>query len=60
MRYTSTMEHKMDAIKDTRVQVRLPAVLRGKLAEEAGPHGTLSNVMRYILEQYFTKKARRS
>jgi len=44
----------MNTIKTTRLGIRLTAVLRGKLAEEAGPHGSLSSVARMIIERYFS------
>lgn len=39
--------------KDTRIAVRVSAVLRGQLLEEAGDYGTLSTVVRVILENHF-------
>jgi hypothetical protein len=59
MAYTPDMEGYMEAQKTTRLDMRITAVLRGKLAEEAGPHGSLSGVARWIIERYFAKKDRR-
>jgi len=52
----------MSTIKTTRIAVRVSAVLRGRLVEEAGSYGNISNVVRVILERHFltpTKGARR-
>ena len=43
----------MQAVKTTRITFRANAVLRGKLAEAAGDYGSLSNVVRVILERHF-------
>lgn len=40
-------------MKTSRVTVRISDVLRGKLMEETGDYGTLSNVLRVILARYF-------
>lgn len=48
-----------DAVRSTKIYVRVGAVLRGKLVEEAGDYGNISNVVRVILEKYFLKQARR-
>ena len=45
--------------KDTRVDIRMGAVLRGQLAEEAGEYGNIATVARKILERYFAKKGKR-
>ena len=42
--------------KTSRINVRVSDVTRGKLVEQAGPHGTISNVVRAIVEQYFIKQ----
>ena len=47
----------MQAVKTTRITFRANAVLRGKLAEAAGDYGSLSNVVRVILERHFLKAA---
>lgn len=52
----------MTAQNTTRLTIRLSAVLRGKLAEEAGDYGKLSTVARVILERALltrTKKVTR-
>jgi hypothetical protein len=43
----------MGAQKTTRIDIRIDPVLRGKLAEEAGPHGSLSSVAREILQKHY-------
>lgn len=44
-----------------RITFRASDVLRGKLIEEAGDYGNVSNVVRVILERYFqlNKKVKR-
>ncbi len=44
----------METPKTTRLDIRLTPVLRGKLAEDAGPHGSLSSVAREILEKHYS------
>ena len=44
--------------KDAKITVRVGAVLRGKLIEEAGDYGNISNVVRVVLEKYFSKVKR--
>ena len=41
--------------KDAKITVRIGSVLRGKLIEEAGDYGNISNVVRVVLEKYFAK-----
>lgn len=53
------MEDLAHMNKDTKITVRIGAVLRGKLVDEAGDYGNLSNVVRVILERYFMKRATR-
>ena len=45
----------MEIAKTTRLDIRLTAVIRGKLAEEAGPYGSLSGVARRIIEAHYLK-----
>jgi hypothetical protein len=45
--------------KDTKITVRVGAVLRGKLIEEAGDYGNISNVVRVILESFFLRRSKR-
>ena len=49
------MDDMNDAARTTKINVRVSAVLRGKLIEEAGDYGNVSNVVRVILEKYFTR-----
>ena len=53
------MEDMNDAARTTKINVRVSAVLRGKLVEEAGDYGNVSNVVRVILEKYFMKRSTR-
>lgn len=39
--------------KTSRLDMRITDVIRGKLAEDAGPHGSLSSVARSIIEQHY-------
>ena len=39
-----------------RITIRVSDVLRGKLIEEAGDYGTISNVVRLIVERFFETK----
>ena len=43
-------------MKDTRVNVRLTAVMRGHLAEAAGEHSSMSSVVRRVLEMWIAQK----
>lgn len=45
----------MATTKTTRLDIRLTPVIRGKLAEDAGPYGSLSGVARRIIEQHYGK-----
>jgi hypothetical protein len=38
--------------KTTRLNLRVTAVQRGKLAEAAGPHGSLSSVVRMLIDRF--------
>ena len=49
----------MKPLKTSRVTVRVTDVVRGKLVEEAGHYGTISNVVRAIVEKYYAKGARK-
>ncbi len=41
----------------TRIEIRITTLLRGKLAEDAGPYGSLSRVARTILEAHYARRA---
>jgi hypothetical protein len=41
-----------------KIVFKVSSVLRGKLVEEAGDYGNISNVVRVILEKYFAKVKR--
>lgn len=45
----------MANVKTAKIYVRVTAVLRGKLIEDAGDMSTVSNVVRTILEQHYRK-----
>ena len=45
----------MVATKTTRLDIRLTSVIRGKLAQDAGPYGSLSGVARRIIERHYGK-----
>ena len=45
--------------KSSRITVRVTDVIRGKLVEEAGDYGTISNVVRAIVEKYYAKGSRK-
>ena len=59
MEYSAHMEDVMTARQTTKINVRVDDVLRGKLIEEAGDYGNVSNVVRVILEHYFKLRPRR-
>lgn len=43
----------------TRITFRASDVLRGRLVEEAGDYGNISNVVRVILERYFLQRKKK-
>lgn len=46
----------MTTPKTTRLDIRLTPLLRSHLAQDAGPHGSLSSVARTILEDHYRRK----
>jgi len=45
--------------KTSRITVRITEIIRGKLVEEAGSYGTISNVVRAIVEKHFQNGKRK-
>lgn len=39
----------------SRIDIRISAVIRGKLAEDAGQYGSLSKVARTIIERHYMR-----
>jgi hypothetical protein len=53
IQYAHHRKEILMATKTSRIDLRITDVIRGKLAEDAGPHGSLSSVARSIIEQHY-------
>ena len=49
---------KSNVPKTTKLDVRLSAIQRGYLAEWAGPHGSLSSVVRFLIDKEAHREAK--
>ena len=45
--------------KTSRITVRVTDIIRGKLLEEAGSYGTISNVVRAIVDKHYQNGKRK-